>query len=157
MRGGEGRGPSLATLATPRTHRACNALARGHVPRACMWDSIYAMPYHEPDPDEPVYWRKPFDRYSIDDPPPASRPMSADRIRWLLFVIGWSTNELARRLDVDPKSARSWLAARRPIPLAIGDWLELLAAYHLAHMSPDMEKDFSPGAPSEGGKGTYFP
>ncbi len=94
------------------------------------------MPYSEPDLNDPAYWRKPYTNFDRNNPPPACRPPDAERMRWLMYVIGWSSNELARRLDVSPKSARDWVSLRRPVPEMIGDWLEHLAAFHVEHWTP---------------------
>ena len=91
------------------------------------------MPFTETDPNDPAYWRKPHDTYDLDAPPDRD---TWQRIGWLMFVIGWSSNELARTLDIAPESARGWVAGRRAIPTPVRDWLEDLAGYHLQHRLP---------------------
>lgn len=58
-------------------------------------------------------------------------PMSAERLRWCLEVLGWSSQELARRLAVNEKSARYWVAGRRPVPDSLAAWIEHLVAVML--------------------------
>jgi len=91
------------------------------------------MPYREPDPNQPAYWRKPHDTYDTESPP---EPTDQARIGWLIFVIGWSSSELARRLDVSNESARSWISGKRGVPETVVNWLEDLAKYHQQHKQP---------------------
>jgi transcriptional regulator with XRE-family HTH domain len=45
----------------------------------------------------------------------------------LLARIGWSTGELAARLDVSPDAARHWASGRREPPPSVLAWLEDIA------------------------------
>lgn len=73
----------------------------------------------------------------IDNPPPRTSPCSPERLAWLMHVLGWGSNYLAEhKLGVNTKSVRFWLSGRREIPPNLHQWLEDLAAYHLAHREP---------------------
>jgi plasmid maintenance system antidote protein VapI len=58
-------------------------------------------------------------------------PLQAERLRWLLEVIGWSRGELARRLDIAESSAAQMCQGKRNIPNRAAVWLETPAAIHL--------------------------
>ncbi len=106
------------------------------------------MLYSEPDLNDPAYWRKPHTNFDRNNPPPACRPPDAERMRWLMYVIGWLSNELARRLDVSPSPRVIGFHCVGLRPEMIGDWLEHLAAFHVQHWPPPghvKKKDFSPG------------
>jgi hypothetical protein len=90
-------------------------------------------PYEPPDPDNPAYWRKPTQGFDAANPPPVD---SRDRLPWLMVMIGWSSAELARRLDVNPETARQWVSGRSRMPEIARAWLEDLAACHLARLKP---------------------
>ena len=92
------------------------------------------MPYEAADPNDPAYWRRAHPDFDMDAPPP--RTNQRLHLEWLLWVVGWSSSELARRLDVLPETARAWLKGRREIPPRVIDWLRGHADYHLAHRLP---------------------
>jgi transcriptional regulator with XRE-family HTH domain len=46
----------------------------------------------------------------------------------LLARIGWTTGELAARLDISPDTTRSWANGRRSTPLSVLAWLADVAA-----------------------------
>jgi transcriptional regulator with XRE-family HTH domain len=50
--------------------------------------------------------------------------VTSDRLSLLLDEIGWSVNELSRRLNVRPQTIRRWVAGSAPIPDRISDWME---------------------------------
>lgn len=58
----------------------------------------------------------------------------------LLRRIGWSSNELARRLDVSYRSLNGWLHDTRPIPENLAEWLREVAAAQ--GMAPPLPKDW---------------
>jgi DNA-binding transcriptional regulator YiaG len=43
----------------------------------------------------------------------------------ILKTLGWTPQELARRLSVRNDSVYAWLTNRRPIPQTLADWLRL--------------------------------
>ena len=45
----------------------------------------------------------------------------------LLARLGWTTGELAARLDVSPDTARQWASGRREPPPNVAPWLARLA------------------------------
>lgn len=94
------------------------------------------MPYLPPDLDEPSY-RHRSQSYTRDNPPPPGLPMSAERLAWLLWIIGSSPNELARRLDIAPETARQMRSGRRNVPNRVALWLEGLAELHLQYWQPE--------------------
>jgi transcriptional regulator with XRE-family HTH domain len=69
-------------------------------------------------------------------PAPFSVPMDHRRLKWCLEVIGWSRNELARRLDVSESTAAQMVQGKRNIPNRPAVWLETLASIHLALPKP---------------------
>lgn len=60
-------------------------------------------------------------------PVPFSLPLDYRRAQWQLEVIGWSRQELGRRLDVSPTKIANWLTGRSFMPNRVGIWLEQLA------------------------------
>ena len=62
--------------------------------------------------------------------------MTPDRLRECLDSLYWSQRLLARILGVDESLVRKWARGARPIPAAIGPWLESLAAVHAAWPAP---------------------
>jgi transcriptional regulator with XRE-family HTH domain len=71
-----------------------------------------------------------------EPPAPFALPYTGERLVWALAVIGWSKNELARRLNTDEGSVRQMCRNRRLIPDVLGLWLETLAALHQALPQP---------------------
>jgi hypothetical protein len=79
------------------------------------------------------------------------------RIRWLpdlatlLFTIGWSPAELARRLGVNDRTVRRWMApqdrAGYDAPPAVLAWLGDVAAWIEAHPAPRRGSIVAPSAP----------
>jgi hypothetical protein len=63
-------------------------------------------------------------------------PLQAERLQWLLEVIGWSRGELARRLDIADSFAAQMCEGKRKIPNRAAVWLETLAAIHLSMPKP---------------------
>ena len=49
-------------------------------------------------------------------------------MRWCLHVIGWSQEELSRRLNTHESTVRQMARGRRPITDTLAIWLEMLAA-----------------------------
>ena len=74
---------------------------------------------------------KPFWLYGIDEPE-KSEPMSADRLRWCLTVLGWSGQELFHRTKLNERNVRRALSGAFEVPAQIGTWLETLVAAILA-------------------------
>jgi transcriptional regulator with XRE-family HTH domain len=70
------------------------------------------------------------------DPPEFSIPMTAERLRWCLDVIGWSKNEFANRLTVSHTTGAQWANGRRNIPNRVAIWIDSLAQVHLALPEP---------------------
>ena len=72
--------------------------------------------------------------------PPApvefSLPLDYRRAQWQLEVIGWSRQELARRLDVSPTKVANWMQGRSFMPNRVGIWLEQLALTMMALPGP---------------------
>jgi hypothetical protein len=97
------------------------------------------MPYFDP-PASPAFSRQSADSFDLNAPPPPPPPEGeapdGERVRWLLYVIGWSTNELARRLDITPNTARDWFSGRRPMRTEVHAWLEDLAQLHFTRLRP---------------------
>ena|ERR1700733_3214862 len=75
-----------------------------------------------------VTWRAPPGWIAPDwlepEPEPAGLPMTKDRFRWCLHVIGWNFAELGRRLNVHETSIRQMGTGRRNIPHVLALWLE---------------------------------
>ena len=59
-----------------------------------------------------------------DEEPPRGLPMTPERIDFCLSIIGWSSNDLAYRLNRNDRSIRRWLSGARPMPDEVGLWLE---------------------------------
>lgn len=52
-----------------------------------------------------------------------AKTMTGPRLAALRHRLGWSTNELAKQLDVNPRTVRAWNSGRDPVP--VGVMLEL--------------------------------
>jgi plasmid maintenance system antidote protein VapI len=64
--------------------------------------------------------------------------MDGPEMAELLKRIGWSSNELARRLGVGYRSLNGWLNGTRPIPENLAVWLrEVAVALDNAPPLPD--------------------
>lgn len=87
-------------------------------------------------PIETIAWSPPPGWLAPDwlapEPEPASLPMQKDRFRWCLHAIGWSLEELARRIHTHESSIRQMGRGRRDIPDTLAMWLELQAARTLS-------------------------
>lgn len=69
---------------------------------------------------------------------PASLPMTGTRMRWCLLAIGWSQEELARRIHTHESSVRQMVRGRRDIPDTLAIWLERQVSRMLCGpMKPD--------------------
>jgi transcriptional regulator with XRE-family HTH domain len=53
--------------------------------------------------------------------------MTPQELSKLLDDVGWSVNELARRIDVRQQTIRRWLAGSAPFPDRIAAWLQEVA------------------------------
>ena len=63
--------------------------------------------------------------------------MSPTRLRECLALLHWSQRGLADVLRYSEGTVRGWARGARPIPPEVAEWLETLAAVHLAHPLPD--------------------
>jgi transcriptional regulator with XRE-family HTH domain len=54
--------------------------------------------------------------------------MQPEEMRELLEQIGWSSNELARRLGINQRSVGDYRSGKRPIPDNLASWLRAMAA-----------------------------
>jgi hypothetical protein len=62
--------------------------------------------------------------------------MTNERLAECLRIIGWSTSEFCRRLDLRERTAREWLNGQRPIPDHIADWVEATVKHMQAGPKP---------------------
>lgn len=60
------------------------------------------------------------------------------RLRYNLECIGWSQNELARRIRLDDSGVRQMCRGAREIPDDVAIWVEQLAAVHRALWEPPL-------------------
>lgn len=60
----------------------------------------------------------------------------ASRLQAALKTLRWSNCDLAAELRRDEKQVRRWLGGTYEPPQVVLDWLEALAACHLAHPPP---------------------
>jgi len=97
-----------------------------------MWHDG-TMPYEEPHARSGLRARGNPSGYTYDERPARDDP---EYLLWLLWAVGWSPAELARRLKVDAKSATFWANGRRVSPAIVIEWLEDLARYHAEHRQP---------------------
>jgi hypothetical protein len=63
---------------------------------------------------------------------PPSLPMTSDRLRWVMSAIGWSWQEIARRIRTHVSSVRQMGGGWRGIPDTLAIWLEETGARTLA-------------------------
>lgn len=82
----------------------------------------------------------------LEPEPPVSVPMRATRMRWCLQAIGWSLEELSRRVYTNEASIRQMARDRRSIPDELATWLEAKAAHMLA--SPQLPENWRAAPPS---------
>jgi transcriptional regulator with XRE-family HTH domain len=68
----------------------------------------------------------------IDAPPAATDPMTTDRLRWCLAVIGWSQRECARQLNIEESAVRQMARGHSAIPREMAHWIEQIASFHLS-------------------------
>jgi hypothetical protein len=61
---------------------------------------------------------------------PARLPMSTDRMRGCLYIIGWPQREAARQLLVNESAIRQMARGKSAIPDTFGVWRKTLAAFH---------------------------
>ena len=66
-------------------------------------------------------------------PPPAFQagsgvPMSTDRLRWCIDLVGWSPRELARQAPTSEDSCRAMVRGRKRVPDELAEWVEELVA-----------------------------
>ena len=59
---------------------------------------------------------------------PSVAIMTTDRLSQVLADLGWSSQELARRLNIAERSVRRWLSGQQEVPPGIETWLEAMAA-----------------------------
>ena len=62
--------------------------------------------------------------------------MTPTRLRECLEALHWSQRGLADVLHHGEGTVRGWARGARPIPPNVADWLETLAAVHMAHPRP---------------------
>jgi hypothetical protein len=72
------------------------------------------------------------------EPCPFTLPLPADRLNWQLEVLGWSRQELARRLEVSSSKAAHWCQGVSFMPNRVAIWMETKAQVMLAHPAPLM-------------------
>lgn len=64
--------------------------------------------------------------------------VTGDEMAEALKAIGWTSGELARRLDIRADTVQSWLIGRRPIPPNVERWLhQVRASLSTAPQWPD--------------------
>ena len=72
--------------------------------------------------------------------------MSDDALRSVLARIGWTTGELASRLDVSADTTNQWARGRRSAPPVVLVWLEQVASgVEAAGPTPPDWQGASPG------------
>jgi hypothetical protein len=82
---------------------------------------------------------------------PASLPMHKDRLHWCMKAIGWSLEELARRIHTHESSVRQMGRGRREIPDDLAYWIEVKTNQILSSpMLPDNWRA-KPGRGASGG------
>ncbi len=99
-------------------------------------------PSNEPDRAMATAWHAPagwpWPTWLEPEPEPAGLPMSKDRMRWCLHALGWSLEELARRVHTHESSIRQMARGRRSIPDPLALWLEAKVALLLGSpLEPD--------------------
>lgn len=61
------------------------------------------------------------------EPDRFSLPLTPERMRWQIEIIGWDKQELVRRLGVKPSKVTAWLMGKSFVPDNVAVWLERLA------------------------------
>lgn len=59
------------------------------------------------------------------------------RLSAALAPIHWGPVDLARKLNINERTVRRWLAGQNEPPPNILAWLEAVAAFHLANPPPE--------------------
>ncbi|MFA9204822.1 MAG: nuclease [Bacteroidia bacterium] len=63
--------------------------------------------------------------------------MSPDRLRAILAALRWSLRGLAGHLGhASDTRVVQWAMDRKPVPAEVAEWLERVAAWHLANQAP---------------------
>jgi ribosome-binding protein aMBF1 (putative translation factor) len=62
--------------------------------------------------------------------------MTAYRLERCLIILGWSAAELARRSSEHKTTVQRWRSGSGQIDPDVGEWLETLVAFHIAHPCP---------------------
>ena len=62
--------------------------------------------------------------------------MTPTRLRECLAALHWSQRGLADVLDYSEGTVRGWARGARAVPPEVAEWLETLAAVHVAHPAP---------------------
>jgi len=70
-------------------------------------------------------------RYMV--PGVTSMPMTPTQLRWHLKRVGIAQVETARRLKVNPRTVRRWLAGDSPIPEAVAQLVALWPTHNRGH------------------------
>lgn len=95
-----------------------------------------------------VEWKAPADWTPplwFEDPPnEATLPMTPERMDWCLWILGWTSGELSRRLITDDARIRKLKKGKVPIPDVLAIWLEQHAAASLS--LPTLPKSWRPRA-----------
>jgi len=73
----------------------------------------------------------------------ATRPMTTDRFRECLAIIGWTQNELARQLGINGSTAHQYARGIRPIQPELAEWLENLTT---ARIQAGLPRNWKNGA-----------
>jgi hypothetical protein len=81
-----------------------------------------------------VGWPNPEALAPTDAPPPRSIP--ADRLRWIVAMIGWNETELAARMGRRAHKVVQLLAGDAELKQAEQQWLDALVAAHVASPLP---------------------
>jgi len=63
--------------------------------------------------------------------------VTPDRLSHILASLHWSNRALAGMLGISEQTVRAWLRGTKAAPEAIADWLERLAAAHVANPMPE--------------------
>ncbi len=84
----------------------------------------------------------PYDVTLLQDHATSRPAMSSHRLQMCLLILGWSVRDLARRTDRHQTTVVRWANGHSPVPDDVADWLETLAAFHIAHPGPRFTKTF---------------
>jgi len=84
--------------------------------------------------------------YKPPEPPGEfSLPLTPERLKWQLDVIGWGRGEVAHRLDIDDRKVAAWVVGRSFCPNLVAVWLEKLAQKMLVDPVPPDWNEREPG------------